>query len=99
MASATDKGVSLAGLRILLVEDNDINQQIAVETPGRRRQGRRVVNNGREAVDKLLGGPIPTPYDLALMDLQMPVMDGRQATAVAICADTRFASLPIFAMT
>ena len=98
VASATDKGVSLAGLRILLVEDNDINQQIAVELLEGVGAKVDVVNNGREAVDKLLGGPIPTPYDLALMDLQMPVMDGRQATA-AIRADARFASLPIFAMT
>jgi two-component system sensor histidine kinase/response regulator len=57
-----------------------------------------VVNNGQEAVDKLFGGPIPPPYDVVLMDLQMPVMDGHQATA-KIRSDPRFTALPIYAMT
>ncbi len=98
VASATAEGVCLAGLRILLVEDNDINQQIAVELLEGVGARVDVVNNGREAVDKLFGGPIPTPYHVVLMDLQMPVMDGHQATA-KIRSDARFASLPIFAMT
>ena len=98
VASATAEGVSLAGLRILLAEDNDINQQIAVELLEGVGAKVDVVNNGREAVDKLCGGPIPAPYDVVLMDLQMPVMDGHQATA-KIRSDARFAALPIFAMT
>ena len=57
VASATAEGVSLAGLRILLVEDNDINQQIAVELLEGVGAKVDVVNNGREAVDKLFGGP------------------------------------------
>jgi PAS domain S-box-containing protein len=98
VASATAQGVGLAGLRILLAEDNDINQQIAVELLEGVGAKVDVAANGQQAVDKLFGGPIPPPYDVVLMDLQMPVMDGHQATA-KIRADTRFNNLPIFAMT
>jgi PAS domain S-box-containing protein len=98
VAHATSEGVSLAGLRLLLVEDNDINQQIAVELLEGVGAKVDVVGNGREAVDRLFGGPIPPPYDAVLMDLQMPVMDGHQATA-KIRSDPRFAALPIYAMT
>jgi two-component system sensor histidine kinase/response regulator len=98
VASATDEGISLSGLRVLLVEDNDINQQIAVELLEGVGATVDVANNGREAVDNLFGGPMPPPYDVVLMDLQMPVMDGHQATA-KIRSDPRFTELPIYAMT
>jgi two-component system sensor histidine kinase/response regulator len=98
VASATAEGISLTGLRVLLVEDNDINQQIAVELLEGVGAKVDVANNGREAVDTLLGGPIPPPYDVILMDLQMPVMDGHQATS-KIRSDPRFTALPIYAMT
>jgi two-component system sensor histidine kinase/response regulator len=98
VASATAQGVSLAGLRILLAEDNDINQQIAVELLEGVGAKVDVVADGQQAVDRLFGGPIPPPYDVVLMDLQMPVMDGHQATA-KIRADARFNDLPIFALT
>jgi CheY-like chemotaxis protein/HPt (histidine-containing phosphotransfer) domain-containing protein len=58
----------------------------------------KVANNGREAVETLSNGPQPPPFDLVLMDLQMPEMDGYQATA-KLRADARFAKLPIIAMT
>lgn len=98
VAIATAQGISLTGLRALLVEDNEINQQIAVELLEGVGAKVDVVNNGREAVDTLSGGPMPPPYDVILMDLQMPVMDGHQATA-KIRSDPRFAALPIYAMT
>jgi two-component system sensor histidine kinase/response regulator len=98
VASAADEGVNLTGLRALLVEDNDINQQIAVELLEGVGAKVDVAANGQEAVNRLFNGPIPPPYDVVLMDLQMPVMDGHQATA-KIRADTRFNDLPIFAMT
>jgi two-component system sensor histidine kinase/response regulator len=98
VASATAEGVSLTGLRVLLAEDNDINQQVATELLEGVGATVEVVNNGREAVDKLFNGPIPPPYDVVLMDLQMPVMDGHQATA-KIRSDPRFTTLPIYAMT
>jgi two-component system sensor histidine kinase/response regulator len=98
VATAADKGVNLTGLRVLLAEDNDINQQIATELLEGVGAKVDVANNGREAVDRLFGGPMPPPYDVVLMDLQMPEMNGHQATA-KIRADARFKDLPIFAMT
>ena len=97
-SDAKGEGISLAGMRILLVEDNEINQQIAVELLEGVGATMTVANHGGEAVERLLNGPVPSPFDVVLMDLQMPVMDGHQATA-KIRADKRFAGLPIIAMT
>jgi signal transduction histidine kinase/DNA-binding response OmpR family regulator/HPt (histidine-containing phosphotransfer) domain-containing protein len=85
-----------AGARILLTEDNEINQQIAIELLEGAGAQVTVANNGREAVALLDANP--TAYDVVFMDLQMPVMDGHQATLV-IRNDERFATLPIIAMT
>ena len=97
----TDEGeqaLRLRGARILLAEDNEINQQIAVELLECTGAMVKVANNGREAVDILSNGPQPPPFDVVLMDLQMPEMDGYQATA-KLRSDARFAALPIIAMT
>src|SRR5205814_7858557 len=97
----TDEGeqaLRLRGARILLTEDNEINQQIAVELLEGTGATVKVAYNGREAVDILLKGPQPPPFDVVLMDLQMPEMDGYQATA-KLRSDARFAALPIIAMT
>src|SRR6185503_17190863 len=88
----------LRGASILLVEDNEINQQIAVELLEGSGANVRVAQNGREAVEALSKGPQPPPFDVVLMDLQMPEMDGYQATAM-LRADPRFGKLPIIAMT
>jgi signal transduction histidine kinase/DNA-binding response OmpR family regulator/HPt (histidine-containing phosphotransfer) domain-containing protein/HAMP domain-containing protein len=88
----------LRGARILLVEDNEVNQQIAVELLESAGATVQVAGNGREAVHILSEGPDPPVVDVVLMDLQMPEMDGFQATA-RLRADPRFARLPIIAMT
>jgi two-component system sensor histidine kinase/response regulator len=88
----------LRGARILLAEDNEINQQIAVELLQGAGASVRVTSNGREAVESLLRGPGPPPFDVVLMDLQMPEMDGYQATA-KIRSEAKLAHLPIVAMT
>ena len=86
---------SLNGRRVLLVEDNEFNQIVASELLGEI-AGMRVTiaRNGQEAVDYVRA----EPFDAVLMDVQMPVMDGYQATAL-IRRHPRFASLPIIAMT
>ena len=98
VAVAEPQDTRLAGARILLVEDNEINQQIAVELLEGAGATVTIATNGREAVEILTTGPQPPPFDAVLMDLQMPEMDGYQATA-KLRADPRMASLPIVAMT
>jgi len=88
----------LRGARILLAEDNEINQQIAVELLEGVGAAVTVANHGRQAVDLLSLGPQPPPFDVVLMDLQMPEMDGYQATT-RLRSDARFATLIIIAMT
>jgi two-component system sensor histidine kinase/response regulator len=97
-AAQIEQAVPLRGARLLLAEDNDINQQIAVELLEGAGASVRVANNGREAVEILSNGPQPPPFDVVLMDLQMPQMDGYQATS-KIRSDSRFDTLPIVAMT
>ncbi|HEY9100856.1 hybrid sensor histidine kinase/response regulator [Chitinimonas sp.] len=87
----------LQGVSVLLVEDNDINQQIVVELLQAAGVVVEVAGNGREALDLLLLQPRP-PYDLVLLDVQMPIMDG-YATIRAIRAEPRLAELPVVAMT
>ena len=88
---------SLLGMRVLLVEDNPINQQLAVELMESRSIAVTVANNGQEALDRL--SLVAADYfHLVLMDLQMPVMDGYEATR-RLRADPRHFSLPIVAMT
>ena len=90
--------LKLQGIRVLLVEDNAINQQIAVELMQSVGVHVVVVENGQLALDMLQSSPYSVPFDLVFMDLQMPVMDGHQA-AQAIRRQRRFDNLPIVAMT
>ncbi len=86
----------LAGLSLLVAEDNLLNQQVARELLQREGANVTIAPNGLEAVTVLRGQPLA--YDLVLMDLQMPVMDGLTATA-QIRSIPGLASMPVIAMT
>jgi two-component system sensor histidine kinase/response regulator len=77
---AFEAAKSIKGARILLVEDNKINQQIATELLESAGIWVSVANNGVEAVEKIFEGKGLQAYDAVLMDLQMPDMDGYEAT-------------------
>ncbi len=86
----------LSGLRVLLAEDNEVNRQLAVILLSGAGAVVAVAENGRQAVEMVLREA--HGFDLVLMDVQMPEMDGYQATA-RIREDPRLARLPIVAMT
>ncbi len=84
----------LAGARLLLVEDNEINQQVARELLEQRGIQVTIAENGEQAVAAVR----QDNYDGVLMDIQMPVMDGYDATR-EIRQDSTYQDLPIIAMT
>jgi len=84
----------ISGARVLLAEDNEINQQVAREMLEGVRLVVDIAGTGEEAVRKVKA----EPYDAVLMDIQMPVMSGFEATR-EIRGDSRFKDLPIIAMT
>ena len=94
--AATALSGRLAGLRLLLVEDNEINQGVARDILERTGAGVEVVGDGQAAVDALRRGG--GRFDAVLMDVQMPVMDGYEATRI-IRGDLGLTALPIIAIT
>jgi PAS domain S-box-containing protein len=91
---ATTTATELVGRRVLLVEDNEVNRFLATELLTDLGIHVSIAVNGRECVDRVNA----EPFDLVLMDIQMPVMDGLAATKL-LRTDSRFQSLPIVAMT
>lgn len=87
------------GERILLTEDNVLNQEIAVAILEEAGFKVEVANNGAEAVEKLKGSK-PGYFSLVLMDVQMPVMNGYEAAkAIRKLENKELSSIPVFAMT
>ena len=86
--------VNIRGASVLVAEDSKINQQIAEELLGDIRLQVTIVNNGQEALEALSN----QEFDLVLMDIQMPVMDGFEATKI-IRANPKYKDLPVIAMT
>ena len=86
----------LAGMRVLLVEDNAINQQVAKELLSAEGATVSLAENGSLGVAAVREAQ--SAFDVVLMDLQMPVMDGITATRL-LRSDARFAKLPVIAMT
>ena len=84
----------LRGARVLLVEDNELNQMVAMELLLDAGFAVDVAENGRVAIDRIER----KHYDAVLMDMQMPVMDGETATRL-LRSQPRYALLPIIAMT
>lgn len=90
---------SFKGKRLLLVEDNELNREIAYEILNEYGFIVDTAENGKEAVDKIAASK-HGDYDLVLMDIQMPVMNGYDATrGIRSLKDTVLADIPIVAMT
>jgi CheY-like chemotaxis protein len=86
----------LSGMRVLVAEDNAINQQVAEELLSFEGALVSIVGDGRQAVNAVASAR--QQFDAVLMDVQMPVMDGYEATR-ALRAMPAFAELPVIAMT
>lgn len=91
---ATPPKMTLNGVKILLVEDNEINQEVAKKMLSRIGATVELANNGKEGVDKINANP--NGYDIVLMDIQMPIMGGYEASKLI---KEKNAALAVIALT
>lgn len=96
--SSCRKRISLSGRHILLAEDNELNQLVVQELLSSQGALITTVGNGQECVNRFAKSS-PGEFDLILMDIQMPVMNGYEATKQIRHMNRSDASIPIFAMT
>ena len=98
-APAGEEHAALQGLKVLAAEDNEINAEILVELLNMEGVQCRRVSNGQEAVDCFLSSR-PGEFDFIFMDVQMPFMDGYEATrAIRSSSHPLAKTIPIIAMT
>lgn len=97
--TADEDEFDFTGHKILLAEDNELNREIATEILSLVNMEVESAEDGQQAVEKFNDAPEGT-YDVILMDVQMPVMDGYEATkAIRALARTDAKTIPIYAMT
>lgn len=96
---AIEQGSEAVPLHILVAEDNKVNQLLASKFLERLGHTFDFAENGKEALDAYMNSPSDTHYDVILMDMQMPVMDGAEATHQIRSQSKRPNDIPIIALT
>lgn len=99
MTTQTEEDYDLTGARLLVVDDNDLNLEITAEILNDNGIETECASNGREACSMLLDRG-PGYFDAVMMDIQMPVMDGFEATRIIRKFDnSKLAQIPVVALT